>query len=604
MVAGMRKWFRSRSLIQKITWMITLVLILPTFIICAFYYNSYRKSLIKDADISLKEKMTRVGNQMEKNLDIAQNVMDEIVYSQELIYFLDERNDLSKKEINSFMESIEREWINIRYTYPNMFERMIIYSSNYQVVSNMKNNWKLMVSPMELFTEEFPLDAPTISYGEPRKPQELIRSQESSRLRIIDDAGLVLPIYLKVRNVSTEKVVGVVELDMPLEKLLDIREIEAGISSGQFLLLNQSGDMVYQSGELEEREAARIAAGPRNRAFSVSIGKKEYSVFGRTNDRTGITYAELVDRASVVKAARDMIWKVGMVAVFGIFCILVMTHLLLSKMLNRLVVMDEVMGKVENGDFEVLIEDDGYEDEVSRMKRRFNQMTRRLNSVIREMIEKEQAQKEAELRALQAQINPHFLYNTLETMRMQCEYDRYYKISKSLLALGDIFRYTMKWNGHEVPFSQEWANLENYISIMALRFDDDFTYELERGEGVQNVIVPKMLLQPIVENSFQHGFKGVAAPWELKVTARLAEGFLNIVIEDNGSGIPEEKLAKMQDCIRRRKSFSGEEGRQSIGMINVVQRMDMVCRPGSDMEIQNRAQGGIRITIRIVSGDS
>ncbi|MDO4321885.1 MAG: histidine kinase [Lachnospiraceae bacterium] len=601
-VAGMRKWFRSRSLIQKIMWMIILVLIFPTFMICAFYYNSYRNSLIKDADVSLKEDMDRAGNQMEKNLDIAQSVMDEIVYGQELIYFLDAKNNLSQREISNFMESMEREWINIRYTYPNLFERMNIYSSNDQVVMNMKNNWKLTLSPMELFAEDISSDAP-VCYGAPRKPTEIIRSQESSRLQIIDDAGLALPIYLPVKNVSTDEVIGVVELDMPLEKLMDVNEIEKSIPNGLFVLFDQREELVYQSGEISEKEAARIASGPRDSIFSAEMEKKEYSVFGKTNDRTGITYAMLVDQASVVKAARDMIWKVGIVAVLGILCILAMTYLLLSRMLKRLVVMDDVMGKVETGDFEVLIEDDGYEDEISRMKRRFNQMTRRLNSVIREMVEKEQAQKEAELRALQAQINPHFLYNTLETMRMQCEYDRYYKISKSLLALGDIFRYTMKWKGYEVPFSQEWANLENYISIMALRLDDDFTYELSCEEEAQKVIVPKMLLQPIVENSFQHGFKGVAAPWELKVAAGMKDGLLEIVIEDNGSGIPGEKLAHMQACIRERRSFSDQEGRQSIGIINVVQRMDGVCPPGSDVEIQNRAQGGIRIKIRIISED-
>lgn len=578
-----------------------LVLIFPTFLICAFYYDSYQKSLIKDADTSLKEDLDKIGNQMEKNLDIAQNVMDEILYSQEMIYFLDEKSDLSQREIGKFMESIERGWINIRYTYPNMFERMILYSSNQQVEMNMKNNWKLILSPLELFPEKNVLDGETVSYGEPGKPKAIIRSEKSSSLEIIDDAGLVLPIYLKIRNVSTDEIIGVVELDMPLEKLLDTRDMEESIPDEQFLLINQSGSILYQTGEFKEEEAVQIASGPQNKIFSSRIHGKEYRIFARTGSRTGMTYAALIHKDSVVKTARDMIWKVGIVAVVGIFCIFVMTYLLLSRMLKRLVVMDEVMGKVETGDFGVLIEDDGYDDEISRMKRRFNQMTRRLDSVIREMIEKEQAQKDAELRALQAQINPHFLYNTLETMRMQCEYDRYYKINKSLLALGDIFRYTMRWKGYEVPFSQEWTNLENYISIMVLRFDDDFSYELECSEEVKNIVVPKMLLQPVVENSFQHGFKGVPAPWELKVTAGLSDGSLEIVIEDNGSGIPEEKLTKMQECIRARRSFSSKEGRQSIGLINVVQRMDMVCKKGSDLEIENRPQGGIRIVIRIVS---
>lgn len=560
--------------------MITLVLVIPTTLICAFYYRGFEQSLIQEAEDSLRESLEGISGIIEGNLELAETVMKEIAYSQELVYFLDRESCPSEGEMHIFLQNIQEEWLYIRHAYPNMFSQMNLYMDNPQ--RGTGNSWKINLYDLDRFKgpDASGKAGQDIFFG---KIGEGNRSSggNGKDFEIANGAARTLPIYMNVRNIRTDEVVGVVELDMPVEKLVDSRTVKSTLGEMAFLLLDEEENVLYQSGEIEDITAVRKCS----------------KAFEQIDAQGMVTISE----EAVIGAARNMIWKVCLVAVAGVLCMMLLTYLIIRGMLNRLVVMDEVMGRVETGDFQVEIEDDGYNDEISRTKRRFNQMTRQLQSVIRQMLEKERVQKEAELRALQAQINPHFLFNTLESMRMQCEYDRYYKIADKLLALGEIFRYTIKWGSYEVPFSLEWNNLKNYISIMNLRLDDDFSSQLEYDEAVGEVMVPKMLLQPIVENSFRHGFKGKPAPWFLYVSAKRETSGLRIVIEDNGCGVGEEKLAALRESMEKRCPAQPQEGHQSIGILNVLQRIDRICAQGSGMTIENRPEGGIRIVIIIAT---
>lgn len=302
----------------------------------------------------------------------------------------------------------------------------------------------------------------------------------------------------------------------------------------------------------------------------------------------------------IEQPAKEMIAVVGLTACVGILIMVGLTYFTIKRMLKRLVELDDAMQKVEKADFQIELKDDTYMDEVSRLKKSFREMTQRLQIATREIVERKTAQNEAELKALQAQINPHFLFNTLETMRMQCEIDRYYKVGNGLMALGELFRYTIRGKEYKVPFYQEWNHLKNYIDLMALRLDEDFSYEMKYDERLKSVIVPKMFLQPLVENSFQHGFKMVPAPWKLWVEAYEEEKTMIIHIKDNGGGMNEEQLRTIQQEIRQRHSMPQEkEKKQSIGIINVVQRIDKICPNGSSVFIKNGEDGGIDIKIMI-----
>lgn len=578
-----------KGLVGRITLTMSCVLMIPTFLVCVFYYKSYTNSLNENADTSLRQSNTRMENTMSTNLKLAGDVLDQLGYSQEFLYFLDGDNILSEREQRHFLKELQEEWINISYMYPSFFEEMNIYASNKQLQSNASLKFNMHS------LEEFPHMDQTegngaIWFGD---VQQLNGNASNRQFQVVNDNKYVVPVCLFIRSVNTEEIIGIVELDVLFEKIIDSRGLIDTREMEDYIFLNEAGEVAFQTGNFTAKEIKNLKDPDT---------PSEYRIIKSKSQKANINSFVLMKNETIIKAANNMIWRVGLIAILSAFIMVFLSYMVVKALLKRLVVMDEAMKQIELGHFDVFIEEDKQNDEISRLKERFNLMAHKLNETIHEVVEKENAQKNAELRALQAQINPHFLFNTLETMRMQCEVDRYFKISYALTALGDIFRYTIKWDGNTVPFQLEWANLENYISLMTLRLDDDFSYEMEMDERAENITVPKMFLQPIVENSFGHGFKQVPAPWHLKVEARVEHGRLRIIITDNGGGIEEGKLKELQDRIRHRKSFGLDtENNQSIGIINVLKRMDMICLEGSNIFIRNNKEQGVRIEILIVT---
>jgi two-component system sensor histidine kinase YesM len=262
--------------------------------------------------------------------------------------------------------------------------------------------------------------------------------------------------------------------------------------------------------------------------------------------------------------------------------------------------MDRMIAQIEAGRFDVRIKVSGF-NEISRISKSFNKMAEKLQSLLASMVQKEKAQKEAEMNALQAQINPHFLYNTLENMRMQCEIDEYYTVANGLANLGDLLRYSLQWESPTVKISEELNNISQYIDIMRMRFNKRLIFTMECSDGLENTMIPKFILQPLVENCFTHGFVDALPPWEITVKVFSKENKVLLCVEDNGSGIDQDRLEQIRDCLRENKRISdSSKSKKSIGIINVKQRVEMTCPEGSGLEIDSEHSVGTKITVTIV----
>lgn len=590
---------KNRGVITKITWMIAFVLIIPTSVVCIFYYHSYKKTLLKDADNQLEKELEDLCNTMKANMDAIHAVINELSYRQEFSYYLDGRNKLSQRERSHYISGMEEERINIRYLYPNLFDQIVVYGENEDILPN--NDWQFSMDILKKkdYYSEIRSSHSDLVYGNVRKADFLTSTLNVENLNIVKDGKMILPVYYKIRNLTTKDMVGILEIDIPVEKLAGERGLMEQEEDTDYLLFDQNQVLVYQTGNYRKQDfEGGIFEGNEGKK-SIYIGDVPYLLSYTRSGSSGLTGAVIRARRSVLEFASDMMVRVVLVAMICAVAVIGLTYLLLNRMLKRLVVLDDMMSRVERGQFDMVIGEEGPDDEITRIIRRFNQMASRLQAVILAAVEKEQAQKAAELSALQAQINPHFLYNTLENMRMQCEIDEYYAIGDSLLALGELFHYSISWGSHEVPFRLEWENLKNYLSIMNMRYQEDLKCMIELGEGVGDVMVPKMLLQPLVENSFSHGFKEVLPPWLIIIRAFKRRDRLVIMMEDNGSGIDTERLLEIRRCLKNGLPLKGEKKKNSIGLINVKQRLEHICREGADIRIDSQQDQGVKIVIEI-----
>lgn len=227
--------------------------------------------------------------------------------------------------------------------------------------------------------------------------------------------------------------------------------------------------------------------------------------------------------------------------------------------------------QVKEGNLNVSVALDS-KDELGQIASNFNDMTGKVRNLIAEVSEAKDKQKDAEIRALEAQINPHFLYNTLDSINWMAIEKEEYGISRMLRNLGVILRYSVNRSNQMVSVREVADWLEKYISLQQMRFNQSFRFELNVAEAAGSVRIYKLLLQPFVENAVIHGFKGMEKGGVLRVDIFLSDTGerLNIIIEDNGKGMPRE----MAESFNVREQAVRDEG-GSIGLHNAFARMDM-----------------------------
>ena len=227
--------------------------------------------------------------------------------------------------------------------------------------------------------------------------------------------------------------------------------------------------------------------------------------------------------------------------------------------------------QVKEGNLNVSVALDS-KDELGQIASNFNDMTGKVRNLIAEVSEAKDKQKDAEIRALEAQINPHFLYNTLDSINWMAIEKEEYGISRMLRNLGVILRYSVNRSNQMVSVTEVADWLEKYISLQQMRFNQSFRFELNVAEAAGSVRIYKLLLQPFVENAVIHGFKGMEKGGVLRVDIFLSDTGerLNIIIEDNGKGMTRE----MAEAFNVRERGVRDAG-GSIGLHNAFARMDM-----------------------------
>ena len=237
-------------------------------------------------------------------------------------------------------------------------------------------------------------------------------------------------------------------------------------------------------------------------------------------------------------------------------------------------------------------------DESGTIADNFNEMTVKVRELIREVTEAEENRKNAEIRALEAQINPHFLYNTLDSINWMAIEKEEYEISKMIRNLGVILRYSVNKSNQIVTIRELADWLEKYISLQQMRFNDAFSYCLNIDKDTYDRTVYKLLLQPFVENAIIHGFKEMESGGFLQIDIMPAENGQGIVIiiEDNGKGMPQEMLK----CYNDREEAIKDEGK-SIGLHNAFSRMNMYYGEKASWNVSSIEGMGPVITLRLPS---
>lgn len=276
---------------------------------------------------------------------------------------------------------------------------------------------------------------------------------------------------------------------------------------------------------------------------------------------------------------------------FFVACVLLM---ILSQMITKpLQALNEAMKQVQDTNFEIRLENDR-SDEIGELTDSFNYMVDQIRTLVNRVYREQLAQKNAEMEALQAQINPHFLYNSLDSINWMLIDRGELDISNVVVALGKLMQYSMDSRKSLVPLREEYRNAKDYLIIQRNRLEDQLDYELDLDEGLEEFCVPKLILQPLIENAIKHGVLESLHRCRVVVKTCRVGDRICITISDNGAGMTEEKLETYRQLLN---GTSREQ--ENIGTRNVARRLQLHFKEQCEFTVTSTVGQGTTISLQL-----
>ncbi|PZD95450.1 sensor histidine kinase [Paenibacillus sambharensis] len=307
----------------------------------------------------------------------------------------------------------------------------------------------------------------------------------------------------------------------------------------------------------------------------------------------GVAYLDevMTTRAEV---NRYLIQVVGVVLV-----LVIIVSMLLSATLTRPIRrMERTMKAVERGDFAVELPVGG-PLEVERLSSRFNLMLRKIRQLMEQIIEEQESKRKYELEALQAQINPHFLYNTLNSVVRMVGMSKNEDVVTMITSLSKLFRISLSKGKTVITVREELEHARHYLTIQQMRFKRKFQFEIEAEEQAQDCLTLKLVLQPLIENAIVHGIEYMVDEGFIRITARVTGQTLMLEICDNGVGMPPEKASRLlsADAPQAQKNSSGAGS--GVGVKNVHDRIQLYYGAQYGLKFESELEEGTTVRIRM-----
>ena len=564
----MKLWFEKLKLNQKITSTIMLIVIIPILLFSVGFYSNYKNNTVREVRTKTTNQVSEDYNQLKKIVEFSNMSAQSFLNNQELKGFLrrlEDHEDISVDEYLRFYRNniamLERQVNSNPYLYQirvyadnNSFPEMmpILYHGDRMKELSWSGNYH---------SREWQFDYPDMIEGD----SSGIRSDHLMALvsNITDDYGEVL---------------GVVEVAVEMDEVFP-GLYSSDIKNWGCFQSDEGGIYTFDSKEnpWQKYQKEILNAAPKRKkgihAFQTEIDGRKVILLSQPIKELQGTYIQLT---SIETAMNDISLQRNLLItiLFLIFFMLAMVvNLVIKGLLSKFYSTLSVVRKVQDGNMDVRVCDLG-QDEMGELGVQINKMLDRIQTLMKENVDREVLIKNTEIKALQNQINTHFIYNVLESVKMMAEIDEEYEISDAVTALGGLLRYSMKWVSSDVTIMQELDYIKNYIQLMNLRYDFTIILSINVPDIIYEQQVPKMSLQPIVENAIIHGIEEIQEDSTVYIKAFLKGDDYEIEITDSGKGMTKDQVELLRKKISGEVQVHGGSG-NGIGLKNVQDRIHM-----------------------------
>ena len=572
-----RKGIRFQLLVSFIS------LILLSVIILASIGNVlYSNAVKKEVNIYTGQ----VINQINNNIDFYIRDMEDITFylsqDSDVIEFLN--MDVNSKNVQQVKEKIKKSISLYESANPEIAGILILNENDMDVSNNM-----IRISRDPLIFEKWYIQ-PSNYPGEIHLFSKPIGRKINATTNYSADD--VVSIVKAVRDEKRNRVIGVILIDMRLDIIKKVIEDGKFGDTGFVYIMDSNGEIVYSPvNSIVNRikynwfiNSNKFIKNIKNEQYQITYNYSNYTKWNT------IGVVSLKENQKVV----HVIKLYTIIIALGILTLGIIAALFFSASIAKPIKkLRGLMKMAEEGDLNVRF-DNKYDDEIGQLGKSFNNMIEKIKNLINLVYVEQKRKREAELKILEEQIKPHFLYNTLDTIQWMAQEHGAKDIIDIIKALTSLFRIGLNKGKEQVKIKDELKHIESYLTIQMARYEDKLSYNISYEETILEYSVTKIILQPIVENAIYHGIKAKRGKGHISIDVKKIDNKIVFTVEDNGAGMTMERLEEINKIITGKEGSYNNKG---FGVFNVNERIKLSYGEEYGLKIYSKKNEGTKVEI-------
>ncbi len=589
---------RNMSIKYKIASMTIIVALIPMIVLTILMLIFYNRAIMQRADNQIKENIRIMSDRISSVLSNG-----EVCSNNLTIEFSNYYNDRSMKQVTRDNKIISQ-----------LSQSLLIYNGISSIVFIDTDNRMYSTDPAlyDLKWEIIGSDYIGSLYDEGGKT---IMMEQSGNLMNREDKEIIT-MGKHVINIVTGTPFGYLFINMDKNYLIESSQSEISYyflydTNGDIISETKKKDSIYEDTELISRlfETDKNYIRYNKESYLIakdSIAGFPWTIIGITNlNRFNVTGRDL----------QFILFTTGTVTAI----LLIVSVLFSTNYVTRpLKILHDGAEQIAEGDMSFRFRFKS-KDEIGRLGRIFNYMTQRNLELIKQVDEEGKKKREYELALIQEQVKPHFLYNTLDIIVMLIEMNRSKEAARVTKKLAGYYKNSLSGSEEIVTIERELQIIQDYLDLQTMRYNDKFSYEIDVDDSIKNSNIPKMTLQPLVENAIYHGIKNKEGFGNIVVKGRNDGNVATIEVIDDGIGIPKEELSKLNELLEDNRSIDDEQkrlreeakitshegikGGSHFGLYSVAKRIKLYFGKEYGATISSAENEGTTITIRVPLGN-
>ena len=579
------------SLIKKMLLLFLGCVVMPMGILCTRYYIQTEKAITDSMELKLKTSLNNRAKELDgylsKLISLARTFsIDENIYQEFDTYY---RNDL--EYIDAYQNSIRGIFETARPYYEQV-RRCSIYTDNptvinggcvYKVASSNLADQK----SFEQYLENLITGGKMYRSENSKQPFYFVFTHQIHEGTSSDENSIGLFYHLNCyKQYSTYK--KWVRIDMNLSQISS--QLDDPSLFDHFLLTDTEGNVIITSKDLSQYNK-----------FSKDMTQDGILVMEKKLDNLPFILYGMYDVNTIVTEIKSAMFRNVPMFFCCISIAVIVVFSIMGNITRRINQLVDQSRSIANGDFSPKCNLENGKDEISHLEESMNQMSLQLKNlieneyqaeVIRSNLERETTQ--AKLLALQSQVNPHFMFNALESIRLKAMTKGEIETAKMLKYMARMFRQLINWDESIICLKDEIKFMDEFLHIQEYRFEDEFSYDIQVEKSTERCMIPKMMVQQLVENACIHGVEAITNDRFVAVHTRIEQEQLVITVTDNGGGMTKEKLESLLVSIQ-----NTEQHTKGVGLSNIYHRLKLYYKDQFDFQLHSVLGKGTECEIRI-----